>query len=78
HIIDVAHGIYINNQTIATLGLRLKQGKSYHCIAINTNMDLTPFSYIIPCGYSGLKWWQLANLYQEADIKKVLQQYPAG
>ncbi|ADA78711.1 lipoyl(octanoyl) transferase LipB [Francisella tularensis] len=77
HIIDGAHGIYINNQKIASLGLRIKQGKSYHGIAINTNMDLTPFSYINPCGYSGLKMCQLANFYQEADIKKVQQQYTA-
>ncbi|MDE5002664.1 lipoyl protein ligase domain-containing protein, partial [Francisella tularensis] len=74
HIIDGSHGIYLNNQKIASLGLRIKQGKSYHGIAIHTNMDLTPFSYINPCGYSGLKMCQLSNFYQEADIKKVQQQ----
>ena len=77
HIIDGAYGIYINNQKIASLGLRIKQGKTYHGIAINTNMDLTPFNYINPCGYSGLKMCQIADFCQEVDVKKVQQQYTA-
>ncbi|MDE4947063.1 lipoyl(octanoyl) transferase LipB, partial [Francisella tularensis subsp. holarctica] len=43
--------------------------------AINTNMELTPFSYNNPPGYSGLKMCQIATFYPEADIKKVQKQY---
>lgn len=74
HTIENAHGIYINNKKIASLGLRIKQGKTYHGIAINTNMDLTPFSYINPCGYSGLEMCQISD-FENTDVKKVQQQY---
>ncbi|QIV94609.1 lipoyl(octanoyl) transferase LipB [Allofrancisella frigidaquae] len=75
HTVENAHGIYINNKKIASLGLRIKQGKTYHGIAINTNMDLTPFSYINPCGYSGLKMCQIADFDNTTSVEKVHNQY---
>ncbi|AJI53740.1 lipoyl(octanoyl) transferase LipB [Francisella philomiragia] len=75
HTIENAHGIYINNKKIASLGLRIKQGKSYHGIAINTKMDLTPFSYINPCGYTNLEMCQLYDFFDKVDIKNVQNQY---
>ncbi|WP_432773759.1 lipoyl(octanoyl) transferase LipB [Francisella salimarina] len=75
HIIENAHGIYIDNKKIASLGLRIKQGKSYHGIAINTKMDLTPFSYINPCGYSDLEMCQLSDFIDSIDTKIVQKQY---
>ncbi len=74
HTIENAHGIYIDNRKIASLGLRVKQGKTYHGISINTAMDLTPFSYINPCGYSGLKMCQISD-FRNTDVAKVQKQY---
>ena len=75
HTIENAHGIYINNKKIASLGLRIKQGKSYHGIAINTKMDLMPFSYINPCGYTNLEMCQLSDFFDRIDVKTVQNQY---
>lgn len=74
HTIENAHGIYIDNKKIASLGLRVKQGKTYHGIAINTNMDLTPFSYINPCGYSGLEMCQIGD-FKNTSVSIVQKQY---
>lgn len=54
-----AHGVYVDNAKIASLGLRVSRGCSYHGLALNVNMDLAPFSYINPCGFAGLKITQL-------------------
>lgn len=54
-----APGVYVNEAKIASLGLRVKKGRSYHGLSLNINMDLTPFSKINPCGYKGLKVTQL-------------------
>lgn len=62
-----APGVYIAGQKIGSVGLRIKKGCSYHGLSLNNNMDLTPFSYINPCGYQGLKVTQLADL--GVDIK---------
>lgn len=47
-------GVYVNDQKIAALGLRIRRGCSYHGLAFNIDMDLQPFSCINPCGYAGL------------------------
>lgn len=61
-----APGVYVQRDgaeaKIASLGLRIKQGRSYHGLALNVDMDLTPFSYINPCGYAGLAVTQLRDL----------------
>ena len=54
-----APGVYVNDAKIASLGLRLKNGCCYHGLALNVDMDLTPFSAIDPCGYPGLQVTQL-------------------
>ena len=59
--------MYIQGQKIGSVGLRIKKGCSYHGLSLNNNMDLTPFSYINPCGYKGLQVTQLAD--QGVDIK---------
>jgi len=56
-----APGVYLDEKKIASLGLRVKKGCSYHGLSININMDLTPFSYINPCGYQGLEITQLSE-----------------
>ena len=53
NFIDGAPGVYVEEKKIASIGLRISKGKSYHGISINADMDLTPFSHINPCGYEG-------------------------
>jgi lipoyl(octanoyl) transferase len=50
-----APGVYVDDAKIASLGLKIRNGCSYHGVALNVNMDLTPFSFINPCGYEGLR-----------------------
>ncbi len=57
-----APGVYVADAKIASLGLRVRQGASYHGIALNLDMDLKPFSYIDPCGYPGQPVTQLVDL----------------
>ena len=54
-------GLYIHGQKIASVGLRAKNNRIYHGIAINHNMDLSPFDKIVPCGYDNLKMTQIAD-----------------
>lgn len=58
---DGAPGVYIDDAKVATLGLRVKNGCSYHGLSLNVDMDLTPFTWINPCGYSGLQTIQLKD-----------------
>ncbi len=57
-----APGVYVENAKIAALGLKIKRGYCYHGIALNVDMDLTPFSNINPCGYANLQVTQTKNL----------------
>lgn len=66
-------GVYLNEEKIASIGLRVKKGCSFHGIAFNMDMDLTPFSYINPCGFSQLKMTQLKTFVPELKIDQVKQ-----
>jgi len=55
-----APGVYVAGQKIASLGLRVRHGRSFHGVAINFDMDLSPFQRINPCGYPGLEMTSLA------------------
>ena len=63
-----APGVYTTQGKIASLGLRVKQGRSYHGLALNIDMDLAPFSRIDPCGYPGQPVTQLAALGVRMDL----------
>ena len=54
-------GVYVNGCKIASLGLRIKNGSVYHGLALNINMDLSPFQQINPCGYAGMEMVQMAD-----------------
>ena len=69
--IDGAPGVYVNEKKIASIGLRISKGKTYHGISINVDMDLAPFSYINPCGYQGLEVTQIKELNNKVTIKDV-------
>jgi lipoyl(octanoyl) transferase len=57
-----APGVYIDEKKIASLGLRVRHGCSYHGLSLNVNLDLTPFNGINPCGYAGLSVTSLKQL----------------
>ena len=71
NFIDGAPGVYVEEKKIASIGLRISKGKSYHGISINVDMDLTPFSYINPCGYEGLEVTQIKNFKKNITIEEV-------
>ena len=60
-----APGVYVDGVKIASLGLRIRRGRSFHGLAFNINMDLEPFQRINPCGFQGLK---VTNLSTFADV----------
>lgn len=70
-----APGVYVDDAKIAALGLKIKNGCCYHGLAFNIDMDLTPYQYINPCGYQGLRVTQLRDFgipATPADIEQLL------
>ena len=59
---DGAPGVYVGDAKVAALGLRIRNGCSYHGVSLNVDMDLYPFTAINPCGYAGLKVIQTRDL----------------
>ena len=57
-----APGVYVNGDKVCSLGLRIRKGCSFHGLALNVNMDMEPFSRINPCGLTGIKMIQTADL----------------
>lgn len=68
---DGAPGVYIGGAKIAALGLRVRNGRSYHGLALNVDVDLAPFSWINPCGYEGLETIRLKDLGVADDVDHV-------
>lgn len=66
-----APGVYVDDKKIASIGLRISKGKTYHGISINIDMDLEPFTFINPCGYKGLKVTQISNYTNNVSINDV-------
>ena len=66
-----APGVYIEDKKIASIGLRVRKGCTYHGIALNISMDLTPFSSINPCGFEALEMTQLKNYMPNVTLKQV-------
>ena len=69
---DGAPGVYVGEAKIAALGLKIKNGCSYHGLSLNVDMDLSPFAAINPCGYAGLK------VIQTKDLNVPLTPFEAG
>ena len=69
NFIEGAPGVYVDKKKIASIGLRISKGKSYHGISLNFDMDLSPFKQINPCGYEGLEVTQIKDLNK--DISKL-------
>ena len=69
NFVEGAPGVYVDKKKIASIGLRISKGKTYHGISINFDMDLSPFKQINPCGYEGLEVTQIKDLNK--DISKL-------
>ena len=69
-----APGVYVGDAKIASLGLKIKNGCCYHGLALNVDMDLTPFSNINPCGYAGLRVTQACELGITVSINELQAQ----
>ena len=65
-----APGVYINNSKIASIGLRLKDGFTYHGLSLNINMDLGPFKSIDPCGLKNISMAQLSDFNKGYNLEK--------
>lgn len=66
-----APGVYTDGKKICSLGLRVKRGCTLHGLALNINMDLSPFGLINPCGYAGLQMTQTSNLGGPSTIDEM-------
>jgi lipoyl(octanoyl) transferase len=65
---DGAPGVYVGEAKVAALGIRVTRGRAWHGLALNVDMDLTPFSVIDPCGYAGLPVTQTRDLGIDAGV----------
>lgn len=70
-----APGVYVENKKIASIGLRVKNGCTYHGIALNVNMDLKPFLGINPCGFARLEMTQISDFHPNILIEEVSEQF---
>jgi len=66
-----APGVYVDGVKLASIGLRVRRGSSFHGMAFNVNMDLEPFSRINPCGFQGLEVTDLARLGGDDSLETV-------
>jgi lipoyl(octanoyl) transferase len=79
HTLKGAPGVYVNDSKIAALGLKVKQGRTYHGLSLNITMDLSPYKSINPCGYSDLKVTKMCHLTNNtlriSDIQRELSKH---
>jgi len=66
-----APGVYTQGKKIASLGLRIRHGCSFHGLALNINMNLEPFLRINPCGYQGMAMAQVKDYVAEPDLDRI-------
>lgn len=69
-----APGVYVDGKKICSLGLRIRKGCSFHGLALNVNMDLSPFLDINPCGYQGMEMVQVYDLGGPHNLPEIEQQ----
>lgn len=68
-----APGVYVDHKKIASLGLKIRKQRSYHGLALNVDMDLSPFKLINPCGLNGMKMTQLSDLLPVSNTQSLQQ-----
>ena len=69
--LENAPGVYVDGVKIASLGLRIRKGRSFHGLAFNIDMDLEPFTRINPCGFQNLRVTSLSNLVGSVNMDEV-------
>ena len=69
-----APGVYVDGRKLASIGIRVRRGASYHGLALNVSMDLAPFARINPCGYAGLEMTQLSALASVSSVEQVAEE----
>jgi lipoyl(octanoyl) transferase len=68
-----APGVYVGGAKIAALGIRVLRGRAYHGVALNVDMNLSPFAAIDPCGYPGLRVTQMRDLWFDLSVAEAGQ-----
>jgi lipoyl(octanoyl) transferase len=68
-----APGVYVDGRKLASVGLRIRRGRSYHGLALNVAMDLEPFRRINPCGHAGLEMTQVGDLGGPTSVRAVAE-----
>jgi len=71
---EKAPGVYVDDRKLAALSLRVRRGCAFHGLSLNVDMDLSPFTMIDPCGYSGLEITQLRDLGIDATMETISTQ----
>lgn len=71
---DGAPGVYVDDRKLASLGLRMINGRTYHGISVNVDMDLAPFEQIDPCGFEGLEMTDFVRLGLRGDTSAIGRQ----
>lgn len=66
-----APGVYVEGKKLASLGLRMINGRTYHGLSLNVGMDMAPFEQIHPCGFEGLQMTDLARLGWDEDSGRI-------
>jgi lipoyl(octanoyl) transferase len=73
-----APGVYVQGRKLASVGMRIRRGSSYHGLALNVDMDLSPFGRINPCGMAGMQVTQLRELGVPGSVEQVGETLAAG
>jgi lipoyl(octanoyl) transferase len=72
-----APGVYVGERKIAALGLRVRNGCTYHGLSLNLNMDKAPFGWIDPCGMAGLEVVNVADLVSGDQSVQIIHELTA-
>lgn len=72
HTKEKAPGVYVDNEKICSLGLRVRHARAYHGLSLNVNMDLHPFTQINPCGFSQLTMTHIAAFVPNITLSQVI------
>jgi lipoyl(octanoyl) transferase len=66
-----APGVYVHGKKLASVGLRIRRGASYHGLSLNVSLDMSPFDRINVCGYRGMQVARLSDLGGPSDVMEV-------
>jgi lipoyl(octanoyl) transferase len=70
-----APGVYVDDRKLASVGIRVRRGASFHGLAMNVNLDLEPFNRINPCGYAGLEMTRLTDLGGARNVAEAIRAF---